>query len=132
MKRCVVFVALIVFALSAQGGVQSMLSPASDQSDAIDRVWQIMVWACSTLYLFVLGVLAWAIWRRRRALASEGARHDPMLSRALAAWAVLVVGLLTWFVAISFLADRRLHGAGSEAPDLEVRITAGQWGRQVE
>ncbi|BDU16424.1 cytochrome c oxidase subunit II [Lysobacter auxotrophicus] len=134
MKRCLAFAALLMLALSAHAGVQSMLTPASDQSEAIDRVWQIMVWACSTIYLFVLGVLAWAIWRRRRALASEGARHDPMLARALAAWAVLVVGLLTWFVAISFLADRRLHGSGSgdAKPDLEVRITARQWWWQVE
>jgi cytochrome c oxidase subunit II len=129
MKPMRALVPVIAMLLAACSGVQSTLAPAADQSAAIDHVWQIMVWACSTIYLFTLGALAWAIWRRRAVALREGVSRDPMLSRALFAWVVLVVGLLTWFVAISFLADRRLHGG---TPDLEIRVTAKQWWWQVE
>ncbi len=123
------WIAIVLLLLTACSGVQSALSPAADQSAAIDRVWQIMVWTCSAIYLLTLGALAWALWRRRAHQVREGVARDPMISHALIAWVVLVVGLLTWFVAVSFLADRRLHGG---TPDLEIRITAKQWWWQVE
>jgi len=112
-------------------GVQSVLDPAADQSMAIDQVWWILVSVCSVVYLAVLIALAWALvrTRRRRLQAADGTAHDAGWRHALVAWSVLVVGLLTWFVVIAFLADRKLH-AGH--PDLEVRITAKQWWWQVE
>ena len=129
MKTVRALAMVVALLLAGCNGVQSSLAPAGDQSAAIDHVWQIMVWTCSTIYLFTLGALAWAIWRRRTVAVREGVSRDPLLSRALFAWVVLVVGLLTWFVAVSFLADRRLHGG---TPDLEIRITAKQWWWQVE
>lgn len=129
MKTTHTLAMVVALLMAGCNGVQSSLAPAGDQSAAIDHVWQIMVWTCSTIYLFTLGALAWAIWRRRTVAVREGVSRDPLLSRALFAWVVLVVGLLTWFVAVSFLADRRLHGG---TPDLEIRITAKQWWWQVE
>ncbi|MBB4125963.1 cytochrome c oxidase subunit 2 [Xanthomonas translucens] len=113
----------------AGSGVQSSLQAAADQSRAIDQVWTLMLWVCSAIYVAVIAALAWAIWRRRRAARREGRTRDPLLARALGAWVVLVVGLLSWFVAASFLADRRLHGGHA---DLEIRVTAKQWWWQVE
>jgi len=124
---------LVLLALPLAGcagqGVQSSLQAAADQSRAIDQVWTLMLWVCSAIYVAVIAALAWAIWRRRRAAQREGRTRDPLLARALVAWVVLVVGLLSWFVAASFLADRRLHAGHA---DLEIRVTAKQWWWQVE
>jgi cytochrome c oxidase subunit 2 len=108
---------------------QSALLPRADQAEAIDRVWQVMAWTCTALYVVVLVALAWALWRRRRATLREGVAADPALGKALLAWTLLVVGFLTWFVTLSYLQDRRLHRARA---DLDVRITARQWWWQVE
>ncbi|HYG05762.1 MAG TPA: cytochrome c oxidase subunit II [Stenotrophomonas sp.] len=131
--RCLALLAAVctLLVLSGCRGVQSVLDPAADQAQAIDHVWWVMVSVCSVLYLAVLVALAWALLRarRRREALAEGTRHDPAWRQALVAWSILVVGLLTWFVVIAFLADQKLH-AGH--PDLEVRITAKQWWWQVE
>jgi cytochrome c oxidase subunit 2 len=108
---------------------QSALMPRADQADAIDRVWQVMAWTCTALYLVVLAALAWALWRRRQATLREGVAADPALAKGLVAWSVLVLGFLTWFVTLSYLQDRRLHGGRA---DLDIRITARQWWWQVE
>lgn len=116
----------------------SALMPMADQSQAIDRVWTLMLWVCSTLYFAVLAALAWAVWRRPRDVSPrkglgdgprEGTSRDGTVSRMLFAWVLLIVGILTWFVTVSFLQDRRLHGGRA---DLEIRITAKQWWWEVE
>jgi cytochrome c oxidase subunit 2 len=107
----------------------SMLSTAADQATAIGTVWTLMLWICGLMYAAVLLWLGYVLATRVRANASTGMRHDPKLVQALIAFVVLVVGLLTWLVAASYLTDRRLH---SGKPALVVRITAKQWWWQVE
>jgi cytochrome c oxidase subunit II len=125
---------LCALALVACTGVQSPLAATGDQARAIERVWTLMLWICGTTYVAVLIALGWGIWRRWKArtaanMAGEGVARDRLLSWALAAWVALVVGLLSWLVGASYLADRRLHG---DRADLTVRITAKQWWWQVE
>jgi cytochrome c oxidase subunit 2 len=100
--------------------------PVADQSQAIDHVWNVMLWTCTALYVAVLLALAWAIWRRKE---REGISRDYRIFPALLGWVVLVVGFLTWFVTVSFIEDRRLQQGKA---DLDVRITAKQWWWQVE
>ena len=106
----------------------SMLAPAADQASAIADVWTLMLWICGTVYVAILVWLGIVLLTRVRATSTGGTR-DPLLHKALIAFALLVVGLLTWLVAASYLTDRRLH-AGDDA--LQVRITAKQWWWQVE
>jgi cytochrome c oxidase subunit 2 len=108
---------------------QSALMPRADQAEAIDHVWQVMAWTCTAIYLAVLVALAWAVVRRRRAVHREGLAADGGLEKALVAWSVFIVVVLSVFVTLSFLEDRRIRGSDS---DLEVRITAKQWWWQVE
>jgi cytochrome c oxidase subunit II len=131
MIRRIAIACICVAVLGACSGVQSPLSPTADQSRSIEQIWHLMLWVCGTVYVAVLIALAWAIWRRTRAVAADGGRvaKDPMVTRALLAWTLLVVGLLTWLVTASYLADRRLHGG---TPDLTIRVTAKQWWWQVE
>jgi cytochrome c oxidase subunit II len=113
--------------LAGCDGVQSALRSAGAQSQAIDQVWTVMVWTCSVLYLVVLVALAWALWGRQA--RREGITRDASIAHALTAWVVIVVGILTWFVTVSYLEDRRLQGSNA---DLQIRITAKQWWWQVE
>ena len=109
--------------------VQSMLSTAGDQAIAIGGMWTLMLWVCGLMYAAVLVWLGYVLAARVRAAASSGQRKDPGLTKALIAFVLLVVSLLTWFVAASYLTDRRLHAG---APALVVRITAKQWWWQVD
>jgi cytochrome c oxidase subunit 2 len=106
----------------------SMLAASADQGSAIADVWTLMLWMCGTVYIAILLWLGYVLLTRVRA-TSTGHARDPLLHKALIAFAVLVVGLLTWMVTASYLTDRRLH-AGNDA--LQVRITAKQWWWQIE
>lgn len=108
---------------------QSALMPRADQAVAIDRVWDVMLWACTGLYLAVLVALAWATWRRRDGQRREGVSRDDGIARGLVAWVVVILGFLTWFIALSFVQDRKLHAASA---DLDIRVTAHQWWWQVD
>ena len=125
-RRLVLLLPLLVAACERP---QSALMPRADQAEAIDRVWQVMAWTCTALYLLVLVALAWAIVRRGRTARREGIAADGRLQTPLVAWCVFIVAVLSVFVTLSFLEDRRLRGRDS---DLEVRITAKQWWWQVE
>ncbi|MGA0585532.1 cytochrome c oxidase subunit II [Dyella sp. KRB-257] len=108
--------------------VQSALAPAGDQAAAIERVWDLMLWICVPMYLLVLAALGWALWRKHsRGHTMGGDRHAAF---GLAAFVILVAGLLTVLTASSYIADRRLHVAVTDP--VKVRITAMQWWWQVD
>lgn len=109
------------------------LAPAADQAQAIATVWQAMFWPNVVIYLLVLAVLAWAVWRRRNAAgdaAAVQARHTRRWTVALLGWTVFIALMLTAYTALSFMQDRRL--LAREPGALRVRITGKQWWWQVE
>jgi cytochrome c oxidase subunit II len=119
---------LAAWLLGGCNTVQSALAPAGDQALAIGRVWDLMLWICTAMYLLVLLAVGWALLRRRR----EGAPMvgERTLSMALVAFVVLTVGLLTAMTAASYVTDRRLHARVDDP--VEIRITAKQWWWQVQ
>ena len=115
-------------ALASCNTVQSALAPAGDQSAAIERVWDLMLWICVPMYVLVLLALGLAFWRRRPGgYTVEG---DRRIAVGLTAFVVLIAGLLTVLTASSYVADRRLHAPVTDP--VNVRITAKQWWWQVE
>ncbi|GAB6196698.1 cytochrome c oxidase subunit II [Lysobacter xanthus] len=119
----------VPLALAGCSGVQAPLAAAGDQSATIAGVWNLMIGICGAMYVLVLVALGYSILRRRRQLAREGTRADRSLSIALMAWTVLVVGLLSWLVGASYLADRRIRDGRA---DVAVRVTGKQWWWDVE
>jgi cytochrome c oxidase subunit 2 len=108
--------------------LDSPLMPVGDQAVAIKQVWDLMLWICVPMYLLVMLALAGALLfgrSRGRAVPS-----DRRMTVGLAAFALLVTGLLTTLTAASYIAERQLH-APVVAP-LNIRITAKQWWWQVE
>jgi len=114
--------------LSACNTVQSALAPVADESRAIVRVWDLMLWICGPMYLLVLLALGYALWRNRG--NGHGRASERTLWFGLLGFTVLTAGLLTVLTAQSYVQDRRLHAPVSDP--VNVRITAKQWWWQVE
>ena len=108
--------------------VQSALAPVGDQSAAIERVWDLMLWICVPMYVLVLLALGMALWRRRP--GGHTVEGDRRVAIGLTAFVIVVAGLLTVLTASSYVADRHLHAPVTDP--VNVRITAKQWWWQVE
>ena len=114
--------------LAACNTVQSALAPVADESRAIERVWDLMLWICGPMYVLVLLALGYALWRNRG--NGHGRASDRTLWFGLLGFTVLTAGLLTVLTAQSYVQDRRLHAPVVDP--VNVRITAKQWWWQVE
>jgi cytochrome c oxidase subunit 2 len=126
----------LLLLLCACSGRQNVLDVAADQSAASEGIWRLMLAVCGIMYLLVMGFLAWALWRARRArgepeapAAGHTAAERPM-ERGLAGWSALIVAGLLLLSIASFFADRSLANVGPDP--LQVKITANQWWWQVE
>ncbi|MGO4704092.1 cytochrome c oxidase subunit II [Dyella sp. 2RAB6] len=88
------------------------------------------------MYLLMMALLAWAIWRARRRLPdvaplTEAPAADDLLCKLLNSWSALIMIGLFVLAGGSFLVDRQL--ARAEDPHaLRVRITGSEWWWQVE
>ncbi len=133
MKRAAAGLAVL---LAGCSGRQNALDYASDQARAIGDIWQLMLVVCGLMYLLMMALLAWAIWRAKRrspdaAPRTDAPAADATLRRLLIGWTALIVVGLFVLAGGSFLVDRRL--AHAEDPHaLQVRITAAEWWWQVE
>ena len=114
--------------LAACNTVQSALAPVADESRAIERVWDLMLWICGPMYALVLLALGYALRRNRG--NGHGRAGDRALWFGLLGFSVLTAGLLTVLTAQSYVQDRRLHAPVVDP--VNVRITAKQWWWQVE
>jgi cytochrome c oxidase subunit II len=114
--------------LGACNTVQSALAPVADESRAIERVWDLMLWVCVPMYVLVMLAAGLALWRRRP--GGHTVEGDRKLAFGLTAFVILTAGLLTVLTASSYVADRRLHAPVTDP--VNVRITAKQWWWQVE
>lgn len=126
----------VVLLLAGCTGRQNALDYASDQSRAIGGIWHLMLIVCGFMYLLMMALLAWVIWRARRRMPDEppataAPAVDSLLRKLLGSWSVLIVVGLFVLAGGSFLVDRQL--AKAEDPHaLQVRITGSEWWWQVE
>jgi cytochrome c oxidase subunit 2 len=130
---CAVTVAAL---LAGCSGRQNALDFASDQARAIGGIWHVMLLVCGVMYLLMMALLAWAIWRAKRRLPSAAVSAtvpavDGFLRKLLGSWVVLIVVGLFVLAAASFWVDRRL-ALTQDSHAMKVRITASQWWWQVE
>ena len=114
--------------LSACSQVQSVLAPVADESHAIRRAWDLMLWVCGPTYVLVLLALGYVLWHNRG--NGHGQASDRALWFGLLGFTVLTAGLLTVLTAQSDVHDRRLPAPVDDP--VHVRITARQWWWQVE
>lgn len=109
------------------------IAPVADQADAIATVWRAMFWPNLAIYFSVIAALGWAIWRRRPAgndALGVRANHTRRWAAGLVGWTIFIAVVLTAYVTVSFVQDRRLLAREPDA--LQVRITGEQWWWRVE
>ncbi|HVL55852.1 MAG TPA: cytochrome c oxidase subunit II [Burkholderiaceae bacterium] len=111
---------------------QHALSPAGPQAAQIHELWWVFIAICGVVFVALLVVLLWALWRaprsdeRTAADVSSLRQSEPGLQRAvIAATAASIVGLIALTTA-SVVADRALARLpGDDA--VQIELTANQW-----
>jgi cytochrome c oxidase subunit 2 len=88
-----------------------------------------MLAACGLIYLLVLGVLAWALWRAR-GRTPEGEAAGAESSEGFANWAGPILAGLVLLITAGVVVGRSLAEAGPDP--LRVKVTARQWWWQVD
>ena len=137
MKRRSLSCAVTLLPLSGCNSFQNALG--GDGADGANFVWLFIVFTvvCAVMYILIIAGLGAALWHGRRAkqpLTVETGRHDeepPLLGRALATWAILIVAGLAALTIASFFTDRSNAQAGQN-PQLRINVTGNQWWWDVD
>lgn len=130
MRRCLA--SLPVVLLGACAGNQSPLAPAGDQAFALHSLFVLMMVVCGIVYLLVIAGIVWCVLsaRARRKSDAELANERGLGRGLYMAAAAIVIGLTVLIVG-SFIADRALIAARSDAA-MVVRVTGHQWWWRIE
>jgi cytochrome c oxidase subunit 2 len=130
------------FLLSGCVGVQSSLDPAGPQANHIARIWWLMFFILSAIFLIVMTTLAIATWRRRASANSKAEAQSVLkpdvgsewrISTLVASATVITVFILFILLISSFLTGRSLHSlAASNSQPLTIDITGQQWWWQIK
>lgn len=119
------FVALLWLLAPVCRAGQSSLQPASAQAEGIALLWWFMLWGSTLIFLAVLAVLGFGLWRAHR---GEQRRLSIQASRnlVLAAGVAIPLAVLVALVGGSLLLGKSI---ALQAPDdaLDVRITGWMW-----
>ena len=117
-------------------GIQSALDAAGLHAARIEGLWWLFFWACTAIYVLVIGTVVVAV--RRGSAARAGRPAEMTLARSVAGATVVTVVLLVGFAFASLLTGRAL-GFNRELPDradapdaLVVHVTGRQWWWAVE
>ena len=132
----------LLLTLSGCAGVQSSLDPAGPQATHIARIWWLMLFILSTVFVIVMAMLAVATWRRRTSPNNEPEAEIVLKPDAGGEWrmstfvttgVVITVFVLFILLISSFLTGRSLHSlAASNSQPLTIDITGQQWWWQVK
>ena len=124
-------IALVLGACSYQHYQSDFGAAASDDRQFL-ILFAIFLTVCAIMYVLVIGFLAMAIVRRRRAsdanVVETGRHHQshPMMRSTLIGWAALIGVGLTALAIASFVADRSMARAAT-GEKLSVTVTGNQW-----
>lgn len=113
--------ALALFAAAGCAGPQSTLDPAGPAAEAIAGIWWAMFWGALAVWLLVMALVSWALFRGRntRALAKP---QRLIVGGGLVLPPVLLAGLLVY----GSVSSARITGLGQQV-DQRVDVVAGRW-----
>jgi cytochrome c oxidase subunit 2 len=109
----------------------SVLDTAGLQSAHIHTMWNVLMYVCGSMYVFVVVFLVWALLRARRARALPQLEDSPGIVRALHSWIGIVIVSLFGLTLASFATDRALYVA-AQPKSLELQVTSQQWWWAIE
>jgi cytochrome c oxidase subunit 2 len=123
------------------GGVHSALNPAGPQAGRISRLWWLMFYVCTAVFVIVIIALLVAVFRARRRqnkTDADDASHITPEPRSEQRKAKVVTGaiaattiILFVFLVASFRTGRATYSLQEPAP-LTIKVTGQQWWWQVE
>ncbi|MBV9210293.1 MAG: cytochrome c oxidase subunit II [Acidobacteria bacterium] len=131
---------------ACSGGGQSPLSPAGSGAEGISRLWWLMFYVCSVVFVLVIAATLLAVFHARRkeerTAAELPATDTPLVKppeeqerrmRAVVIGSlVLTVAILFVFLIESFLTGRAVTAPlTSEANALTIEVTGHQWWWEV-
>jgi cytochrome c oxidase subunit 2 len=125
--------------LSGCRGSQSALNPAGPQSGSIGRMWWLMFYTCSAVFIIVGVIVLMAIFRKRQERKKAGdtpdtspdAKREQRLSRVVVAGIGLTVVILFVFLISDFSTGRSLFSS-PDPQAMSIKITGHQWWWEVE
>ncbi len=123
-------VAVVVGLASPASALQSALAPASAQAEGIARLWWVMLWGGTAIFIAVIALLAAGLWRSRH---TGGLPLSRLASRNLviAAGVAIPLAILIALVAGSLLLGRSI-ATSAPANALHIRVTGWMWWWEVE
>jgi cytochrome c oxidase subunit 2 len=129
--RCAAAAAIILVALTACGdaGVQSMLHPAGEGARSIARLWWILFAMGMSVYAIVMGLTAWALFRRRHG-ETEPREERRGLWIGIGGLAI-PVAILSAVLTLTLFGLRADAAAERRASDLTVEVEGKQWWWEV-
>lgn len=109
---------------------QSAIQPASDQARGISYIWWSMFWVALIVFVAVMILLAWGVWRGK---SNKPSQLSYLASRNLVIVAGIAVPLITVICLVggSLFLGRSLSQQPPENA-LEVRVTGWMWWWQIE
>jgi cytochrome c oxidase subunit II len=109
----------------------SELDVAGVQSAHIHAMWDVLMYVCGVMYLFVIIFLAWALLRARRARETQAAGDSAGITFALRGWIGIVIVALFGLTIASYAADRALYVA-AQSKGITLKVTSQQWWWAIE
>jgi cytochrome c oxidase subunit 2 len=117
---------------SGCAGLQSVLHPAGPQAIHISRLWWLMLWVCTGIFVLVVGFLLYAVFHPRRQNQMTTAPETERRTATVVVAAVVMTGLiLLVFLVADFWTDRALAALSTSQP-LKIRVTGHRWWWDVQ
>ena len=132
MRFLAVGLEALLFGVLAHAEPQSVLQPAGIQASHILDLWHLTVAICMLVFVAVLAVLGYALWRAPRADAAAAA-NIAALSRpeaGLRRWVLLAVAVSVILLFVLLVADIYTDRTLARLPlsgALHIRLTGHQW-----
>jgi cytochrome c oxidase subunit 2 len=129
--------ALSVVSLSACGGVQASIDPAGPQSYQISRLWWLMFYVCSLVFVLVIVFSAFAIRRHGGRQQQTVPTLDPPQEQetrrrnVIVAATGITIAILFMFLIASFSVGRSMTADQASKNGLTIEITGHQWWWEV-
>lgn len=121
-------VAIAALFLPGLGGSQSVIDPAGPQSGRVNMLWWFFFWACSAIFIAVIGSMLYAVFRARTVHTDPG--QDLRFRRNVTA-AVIVTGVILFVFLIASVSTGKALSSLSSNPGVVVEVIGHQWWWEV-
>jgi cytochrome c oxidase subunit 2 len=141
LSRCrlLPFTFLLLPLLSGCGGVHSALNPAGPQSERISRLWWLMFYVCTVVFILVIISIAVAVYRSRKkqsttfdtAYITPELMSEQRLARVVTGAVLLTCIILFGFLVASFRTGKGYYTIQDSRP-VSIKVTGHQWWWEIE